>query len=161
MEHIRLEKASETDITIMIFAEGTVLKPKSWFSLYCHKSYLPIGDCVEIIKEWRSQGANIIYCTSRKGKQAEDIAALLKKYGFTGTELCYRSKGEKYKDIVEQIQPDVLIEDDCKSIGGEWQMCITKVAPWIKEKIVSVVVEEFSGIDGLPRNLPELKNRRG
>lgn len=153
MECIQLERASQMDITIMIFVEGTLLKPKSWFSLYNHKSYLPIGNCVEIIKEWQRQGANIIYCTSRKGKQAEDIAILLKKYGFVGTELYYRSKKEKYKDIIERIQPNVLIEDNCKSIGGAWQMCMTKVTPQIKEKIVSIVVGEFKGIDDLPQNV--------
>lgn len=159
MECIQLEKALHMDITIMIYVEGTLLKPKSWFSLYNHKSYLPIGNCVEIIKEWKRQGANIIYCTSRKGKQAEDIASLLKKYGFDGTELYYRSKGEEYKDIIERIQPSVLIEDNCKSIGGAWQMCITKVAPEIKEKIVSIVVGEFKGIEDLPRNISAFTQR--
>lgn len=159
MEHITMGKTWQTDITIMIFAEGTVLKPKSWFSLYNHNSYLPIGNCVEIIKEWQGQGANIVYCTSRKGRRAEDVATLLKKYGFVGAELYYRSKREKYKDIVERIQAAILIEDDCKSIGGAWQMCITKVDPKIKEKVVSVVVEEFKGIDDLPRNLSTLTQR--
>lgn len=143
----------------MIFAEGTVLKPKSWFYLYNHNRYQPIGNCVEIIKDWQGQGANIVYCTSRKAKQAEAVADLLKRYGFAGTELYYRSKRENYKDIVERIQPAVLIEDDCKSIGGAWQMCITKVAPKIKEKVVSVVVGEFKGIDDLPRNIFTLAKR--
>jgi len=156
MEIIQLEKSSQTSLSIMIFDEGTILKPKSWFSLYHHKSYIPIGNCVEIIKGWQEQGANILYVTSRKGRQAQDIAALLKKYGFTGTELYYRGAGEKYKDIIEKAQPDVLIEDDCKSIGGTWQMCITNVAPYIKEKIVSIVVEEFKGIDSLPRDISAL-----
>lgn len=156
MEHITLEKEKLTGLTVMIFAEGTVLKPKSWFSLYNHKSYLPIGNCTDIIKGWLGQGANVVYCTSRKGKQAKDIAVLLKKYAFAGTELYYRSKGEKYKDIVEKIQPAILIEDDCKSIGGTWQMCITKVEPNIRSKITSIVVGEFQGIDNLPRNISEL-----
>nr|WP_319489920.1 hypothetical protein [uncultured Caproiciproducens sp.] len=159
MEHITLGKTRQTDITIMIFAEGTVLKPKSWFSLYNHNSYQPIGNCVEIIKDWQGQGANIVYCTSRKAKQAEDVAALLKKYGLVGAELYYRSKREKYKDIVERIQPDILIEDDCKSIGGAWQMCITKVSPKIKENVVSIVIGEFKGIDDLPRNVVTLTQR--
>lgn len=157
MECIELEKEIKTDLTIMIFAEGTILKPKSWFNLYHHNSYIPIGDCVKIIKGWREQGAEIIYCTSRKAKQAQDIAYLLKQYGLMGTKLYYRSKGEKYKDIIEIIQPSVLIEDDCKSIGGAWQRCITKVAPEIKEKIISIIVNEFKGIDDLPRNISKLK----
>ena len=84
------------------------------------------------------------------------MAALLKKYGFPGAGLYYRGRGETYKDIIERIQPNVLIEDDCKSIGGAWQMCITKVAPEIKGKITSIVVKEFKGIDALPLDLCEL-----
>lgn len=135
---------------IMIFVEGTILKPKSYLSLYNHKSYEPIGNAVEIIKEWQQQGANLIYCTSRKGKQAEEIVALLKKHGFVGSQLCYRSKGQRYEQLVEIIKPDILIEDDCKSIGGSWQMCITHVEPKLKSTIKSITVKEFKGIDHLP-----------
>jgi hypothetical protein len=70
-----------------------------------------------------------------------------------GSDLYYRSKGERYKDIVENLQPNVIFEDDCKSIGGAWQMCITRVDPQIKKKIVSIVVKEFAGIDDLPQNI--------
>lgn len=136
--------------TIMIFAEGTILKPKSFFSMYNHKTYIPIGNAVGIIKRWQQQDMNIVYCTSRKGKQAEEIAALLLNYGFVGSRLYYRDKGEKYKAIIEAIRPDVLIEDDCKSIGGSWQMCITYVTPEIKRQMKSLVVQEFKGIDSLP-----------
>lgn len=81
---------------------------------------------MKIIKGWQEQEANIVYCTSRKGNQAQNIASLLKRYGFAGDKLYYRSKGETYKDVIEKIQPSVLIKDDCKSIGGAWQMCISQ-----------------------------------
>ena len=142
----------------MIFTEGTILKPKSWFSLYNHNAYVPIGNAVEIVNEWKKQGANIIYFTSRKGKQADGTAILLKKYGFTGSYLLAREHRESYKDIVEILQPNVLIEDDCKSIGGAWQMCITKVKPELRRKIKSVIVPEFKGIDNLPRDLKSLSS---
>ena len=141
---------------VMIFAEGTILKPKAWLSLYNHNGYIPIGMAVDIIKGWQQQGADITYCTSRRGKQAEEIAALLVKYGFVGSKLYYREKGQKYKDIIEVVRPDVLIEDDCKSIGGSWQMCITYVQPQIKKTIKSIVVKEFKGIDYLPHIVHEL-----
>ncbi len=143
----------------MIFAEGTVLRPRNWLSMYDHTKYLPIGNCIAIIKGWQEQGADIVYCTSRKGKQAHGVAGLLKKYGFAGAGLYYRSRGEAYKTIVETLQPNVLIEDDCKSIGGAWQMCITQVTPQIKENITSIVVKEFKGIDALPLDLSELVHK--
>jgi len=141
----------------MIFIEGTIIKPKSWFSLYNHNAYIPIGNAVARIESWQQQGATIIYCTARKERQADDIAALLKRYGFPGAFLAAREPKESYKNIVETIQPDILIEDDCKSIGGAWQMCITKVEPEIKENIISIIVPEFKGIDNLPTDIEHLK----
>lgn len=140
----------------MIFAEGTILKPKSWFYLYNHSAYIPIGNAVDMIKDWQQQGADIIYCTSRRGKPAENIATLLLKYGFVGSKLYYREKTQNYKDIVEMVRPDVLIEDNCMSIGGSWQMCITHVEPEIKNTIKPIVVKEFTGIDCLPLDLQKL-----
>ena len=141
---------------VMIFTEGTILKPKSWCSLYNHNTYIPIGDAVDIIRGWQQQGADIIYCTSRRGKQAENIATLLLKYDFVGSKLYYREKAQKYKNVVEMVRPDVLIEDDCKSIGGSWQMCITYVDPQIKNTIKSIVVREFKGIDHLSHDVQKL-----
>jgi len=102
-----------------------------------------------LISKWAEQGAEIIYCTSRKKKQAEEIADILCKYGFRGAQLYFREKGQKYKDIVEIVRPNILVEDDCRSIGGRWQMCITYVALEIKCSVHSVVVKEFKGIDEL------------
>ncbi len=145
-------------LTVMIFVEGTILKPKSWMTLYNHNSYIPIGNSVAMIKLWQEQGANIIYCTSRKKKQADKIANLLKKHGFVGAFLITREQNDKYKDVVEVLKPNILIEDDCRSIGGAWQMCITKVSPEIKERIKVIVVPEFNGIDNLPTDIEQLKN---
>lgn len=91
-----------------------------------------------------------------RGKQAENIATLLLKYEFDGSKLYYREKAQKYKNVVEIVRPDVLIEDDCKSIGGSWQMCITDVDPQIKDTIKFIVVKEFKGIDHLPHDMQKL-----
>lgn len=150
MEQIVLEE--EKKIIIMIFLEGTVLKPKSWLGLYDYNSYRPIGKCVEIIKEWQRQGADIVYFTSRRKNKSKEVAKLLVKYDFVGTKLYYRRRKEKYRFMVEKIKPNILIEDDCKSIGGAKRMCIERVNPQIKKSIVSIVVKEFKGIDNLPQD---------
>lgn len=156
MKKIHLNTKEHADLTIMIFVEGTILKPKTWLSLYSHNSYVPIGNAVNIINSWQQQGANIIYCTSRKSKHADNIADNLKKHGFSGAYLVARELKESYAELVEAVQPDVLIEDDCKSIGGAWQMCITKVNSELKRKIKSVIVPEFKGIDNLSVNIEHL-----
>jgi len=158
MEKIILDSPRNGEPTIIIFAEGTILKPESWSALYNHKAYIPIGESVWKIRRWQEQGAKIIYCSSRKNKQARSMAELLKKFGFVGEFLAVREKNEKYQDIVEKIRPDILIEDDCKSIGGSWQMCITNVNAELKQRILSIVVPEFKGIDILPECIEELKN---
>jgi hypothetical protein len=141
---------------IMIFTEGTILKPKSRFLQYHFRSYLPIGDAVKKILNWQQQGMDIVYCTSRRGQQARVIADLLFIYRFPGSRLYFREHTQKYHHLVENIHPEILIEDDCKSIGGNWQMCITNVDPLLKKEIHSIVVEEFKGIDQLPASVEEL-----
>lgn len=157
MIKITLNREQHKGPTIMIFAEGTILKPSSPMALFQHKSYIPIGRAPEIIQLWDRQGANIIYCTSRKKGHALDMAALLKQFSFPGIYLSVREHKESYRDIVESLQPHILIEDDCRSIGGSWQMCITKVTPEIKTAIRSIVVPEFKGIDHLPSDIASLQ----
>jgi hypothetical protein len=90
----------------MLFTEGTVLGPESVLGLYFHARYVPIGNCVEKIRKWEEQGAEIIYITSRSTeKQVREIKHLLEKYNFPGNELLNRKKGQKYRDIVEAVMP--------------------------------------------------------
>lgn len=156
MKYIELTKSDPSKIKIMIFAEGTILKPASILSIYNHRTYIPIGNAVSLIETWYQQKAEILYCTSRKGKQAEEVAQLLKQYRFAGSKVYFREKNQKYKDIIESVKPDILIEDDCRSIGGSWQMCITHVAPEIKNSIKSIIVKEFAGIDNLSSSVQHL-----
>lgn len=62
------------------------------------------------------------------------------------TEILCREKGEQYSEIVERIKPDILIEDECKSIGGQKEWCITNVREQIKAGIYSIIVSEFRGM---------------
>lgn len=59
-------------------------------------AYISLGEesnsDVSLINGWSARGAETVYCTSRKGRQALEIAELLKKYGFLGTRLYYRKK---------------------------------------------------------------------
>jgi hypothetical protein len=158
---------------ILIFLHGTLIMHKSGEgksrgervrqvvnkdpSVLDYASYIPVGNAVEKLKSWQSQGGEIVYLSSHEN--AEDVAkdeSVLEKYHFPKGQIFYRQNGETYKDIAERIIPDVLIEDDCESIGGENEMTITFVKPEIKQKIKSIVVKEFSGIDNLPDKIKDL-----
>lgn len=128
--------------------------------VYDFARYVPIGNAASKIFIWRKQGAEMSYLTSRRYKvEIDTIGEILEKYNFPNySNLHYRQQGEDYKDVAEKLVPDILIEDDCGSIGGENEMTYTFIKPRLKEKIKSIPVKEFGGIDHLPDNLEELKN---
>jgi hypothetical protein len=78
MPYLSLSNGHTADRKIMVFAEGTILKPRSLLALYDHRAYVPIGNAVTLIAGWEQQGAEIVYCTSRRGRQAQDMAELLR-----------------------------------------------------------------------------------
>jgi len=125
-----------------------------------YKTYVPVGDAVRKIKSWEDNGAQIVYLSSHKGKKeerdVENDKRVLEKYGFPAGPVYFRGRSEQYKDVVERVLPDVLVEDDCESIGGEPEMTYPRIRPDLKSKIKSIVVKEFSGIDHLPDNPQEL-----
>ena len=158
---------------VLIFLHGTLIMHKSAegktrkervrqvenddLSVHDYASYIPIGNAVEKLKSWQSQGAEILYLSSHEiAEDVEKDKIVLKKYNFPKGQIFYRQNSETYKDIAEKIIPDILIEDDCESIGGEKEMTITYVKPEIKQKIKSIVVKEFYGIDNLPSDLSDL-----
>lgn len=131
-------------------------------SVHDYRNYIPNGNAVEKLVRWKEQGAEIFYLTSRiSPEQIEDIRSVLQKYKFpTEQNLLFRRAGEEYKDVAEQLTPDILVEDDCESIGGEVEMTYTYIRPKFKKEIKSVVVKEFGGIDHLPNELEELIDYR-
>ena len=123
-------------------------------SVHDYKSYVPVGDAVKKLQNWKNDGAEILYLSSRRNpKEIEQIQNVLKKYNFPDGQLLFRRKNEEYKDVAERVIPDVLVEDDSKSIGGIDEMTITHVKPDIKKKIKSVPIKEFDGIDHLPNKI--------
>ncbi|MEK7143413.1 MAG: hypothetical protein AAB756_01130 [Patescibacteria group bacterium] len=158
---------------ILIFTEGTIIMHKSALGLLREEivrqamenkpivknfaEYVPTGNAVEKIKKWKEQGGEIIYFSSRRTpEQLADIRLVLKKYNFPAGELEYRKGGETYKDAGERIVPDILIEDDCETIGGEKEMISPHLKPEVKNKVKSIVVKEFGGIDHLSDDAAEL-----
>lgn len=158
---------------ILIFTEGTIIMHKNAAghtreeivkqvkdnenSVKNYALYIPINNAVDKISDWKNQGAEILYLTSRKNlEEIKDIKKVLKEYNFPEGKLLFRQNNEEYKNIVEKNIPDILIEDDCESIGGVDEMTITHVNPKIKTKIKSIPIKEFGGIDFLPDKISAL-----
>lgn len=158
---------------ILIFTEGTIIMHKNAVghtrkeivkqveenedSVHDYKSYVPIGNAVKKLQNWKNDGVEISYLTScRKPEEIQQIQNVLKKFKFPDGQLLFRQKDEEYKDVAERIIPDVLIEDDCESIGGINEMTIIHVKPEVKKKIKSIPIKEFGGIDHLPDKISAL-----
>lgn len=132
---------------IMIFIEGTTFYTKPVLFLFTKKGYLPIGQSIKIINDLYDKGNEIYLCSYVRKNRYIFIQSIMDYYKVKYTKILCRDKNEEYSHLVERIQPDILIEDDCKSIGGEKNWCITNVKEEIKQNINSIIVEEYSGID--------------
>jgi len=62
--------------------------------------------------------------------------------------------------VAARHPPDVLIEDDCESIGGGAEITYPQIRPDVQARITSIIVPEFGGIDHLPDSLSELAGYR-
>ena len=121
--------------------------------------YIPVGNAFKKLLKWKGQGASICYLSSHKNaKDVEKDKFVLKKYAFPDGQIFYRRNREEYKDVVERIRPlpDVIVEDDCESIGGKAEMAYPNLRPELKNKMKSIVVKEFEGIDHIPDSISEL-----
>lgn len=146
---------------ILIFTEGTALKPASIESHNAHlfRQYIPNGNVVWKLQSWKKQGAEIYYLTSREiPEEIDDIRYVLEKYDFPQFQnILFRTNGQEYKDVVESLIPDIFIEDDCASIGGEAEMTYPHIKSEIQALIHSIIVKEFASIDYLPDDVKKLR----
>lgn len=113
------------------------------------EAFALLGNAVEIVNTWQNEGHDIYLCSYVRKGRYDIIKSIIDFYGMKYTDILCRSKGEQYREIVEQLKSDILIEDDCKSIGGHKESCITNVKKELKSKIQSVIVPEFKGIDDI------------
>ena len=129
-------------------------------SIYDFASYIPIGNVIEKLITWQKQGAEIAYMSSHKSlDNVKKDQIILNRYNFPKGTIYYR-KESNWNLPIEEAKPDILIEDDCESIGGEHQMTYPNLDSNKKSKILSIVVREFGGIDHLPDNLHKLRKFR-
>jgi hypothetical protein len=111
---------------------------------------VPVGVAVAKLRRWRDAGAVIDYLSSHWNPDDVAVdAAVLRTYGFPSGRVLARLPGETYGDIAGREAPDVLIEDDCESIGAD-QITHPQIAPPLRARIKSIIIPEFGGIDHLP-----------
>ena len=115
-----------------------------------YAAYVPVGSAAEKLRRWQDAGARIEYLSSHR--DPDDVALdafVLRTHGFPSGRVLARQPGESYGDVAGREAPDVLIEDDCESIGAD-QITYPLIAPSVQARIKSIIIPEFGGIDHLP-----------
>ncbi len=133
---------------ILVFAEGTIIDDHNW---------TVVGNAVRKVRAWHMHGAEIVYLSSKR--RAQDLAKVervIEEWGLPEGVVYSRLSGEHYGEVAERVMPDIIVEDNCRSIGGEAEMTYPKLRADLKTRIKSIVVEEWGGIDHLPDSLKEL-----
>ena len=160
-------------VKIMIFLHGTAIMHKNARdrtreervqqvldgegSVNDFETYIPVGNAVQKLQMWKKQGAEIVYLSSHKNEEdVEKDKAVLRGHGFPDGQVFFCQSNERYSEIAERVLPDLLIEDDCESIGGENNMTYPHIKPELKSRVKSIVIKEFGGIDHLPDDLAGL-----
>jgi len=119
--------------------------------------YVPVEQAPEKLWRWQAQGARIAYLgPSRKPGNMAKNDLLIRHLDFPPGALHHRGPGETYAEFVERLAPDVYIEDDCESIGGEVEMATPHMSASACARTACIVVPEFGGIDHLPDDPADL-----
>jgi hypothetical protein len=120
-------------------------------------SYVPTEAAVEKVRAWHGHGAEIAYLSSHQ--DAADVEldrAVLTAHGFPAGTVLARGPGESYADVARRAGADVVVEDDCESIGGHSRTIAAGLAAAPGRAVTSVIVPEFGGLAHLPSEPAEL-----
>ena len=131
---------------ILVLTEGTIVDDR-----YQNGEWKMFGNAGRKLKTWEEHGATIVYLSSKRKEETLDkVRRALNEGGAPRGELFFRKENEHYGQTAERALPDIIVEDDCKSIGGTAQMTYPMLKSEIRPKVKHVVVPEFEGIDHLP-----------
>jgi hypothetical protein len=119
--------------------------------------YVPTESAVEKTTVWKLGGAELCYLSShRVPADVEVDRGVLTAHRFPAGPVFFREPGETYADVARRAGADVVVEDDCESIGGRAEMAAPGLCEDPSSAICSVVVPEFGGLAHLPDNPIEL-----
>ena len=174
MKELRKNLLTKKKPRILVFLHGTSIMHKNALGLSRDEiikqikddidylisdfaTYIPIGNVVKKLTSWQNQGAKILYLSSHMSlENVINDETVLRKYNFPKGPIFFR-KDNDWNFPIKEARPDILIEDNCESIGGEHQMTYPNLKMELKSKFNSIVVKEFGGIDNLPDNIDELR----
>lgn len=119
--------------------------------------YVPTPGTAGKLAAWHRHGAIVVYLSSHR--REDDIRAdesVIRRHGFPAGPVHGRRPDEDYGPLVERLGLDVLVEDNCESIGGADQTCAAQLSEAGRRSVLCIVLPEFSGLAGLPDDPADL-----
>jgi hypothetical protein len=124
-----------------------------------YAAYVPVGEAVAKLRRWQDAGA-VDYLSSHGNPDDVALDALvLRTHGFPAGQVFARRPGESYGDVAGREAPDVLIEDDCESIGAD-QVTYLQIPPAVRDRIKSIIIPRVRWHRPPPRRPPSPANFR-
>jgi hypothetical protein len=158
---------------IMVFTHGTIVMQGAGVgvsrevrvcqsldrrpSIFDLANYAPVDHAVPKLWSWHNRSAELCYLgPSRKPENMAKNEQMLRRLNFPPGMLYHRGPDQSYAQVVERVAPDVYVEDDCESIGGEVEIAVPYLSAAARARIKTIVVPEFGGIDFLPDDPQQL-----
>lgn len=119
-------------------------------------AYVATEGALEKLRGWSAQGAEISYLSvHRDAATVTASAGALRSHGFPPGPVLSRSDGESYGDVVRRAAPDILIEGDRTSSDADG-IAYHQLEPTQRDRILSIVVPQYGGLEHLPASLGTL-----
>jgi hypothetical protein len=114
-------------------------------------AYVPTEAAVEKVGSWHRHGAVICYLSSHTTAADAGLdRVVLGRHGFPPGTVLFRQPSESYASVARRAAADVVVEDDCESIGGYRQTTAASLAATSGPAVACVIVPEFGGLAHLP-----------
>ena len=109
---------------MLVFTEGTVVDDRERSG-----EWKMVGSAARKLRVWEKHGSTIAYLSSKRETESLDkVRKALSDGGAPKGELFFRRDNEHYGQAAERALPDIIVEDDCKSIGGVAGMTYPKLS---------------------------------
>lgn len=131
---------------ILVFIENNVLTPEDLG---------PVTGAANKLQNWISNGVEVEFITGiHKFLDLKKVDEAIQKLGVSHPIIHARAEGEKYIDIVREVKPNILLENETNS--GEEKKVSDKLKP--EDKVSCILLTSEKGLDSLPVDLDELKD---
>ena len=89
-------------------------------SVFDFASYVPTEAAVQKVRAWQREGAEICYLSSHRTPENVQLDRdVLAAHGFPAGPVFFREPGEGYAEVARRAGAEVIVEDNCESIGSK------------------------------------------